>query len=443
MNMESLKQLKVKELLERAQLLGIEKPAKKKDELLAQIVEAESLAQKSLESDNNSNKENGKNGKKESQAKGEGERHVCGCLDIMSDGYGFLRWQENNYLQSDTDVYVSQSQIRKYGLKKGHMVCGVCRPNRQRDKYSALIRIENVNGFPLDKIRNNVKFEKLIPHFPNERFVTDQPFNNVAGRMISLFTPLGKGQRGLIVAAPKTGKTVLLQKVANTILRYNDAYMIMLLIDERPEEVTDMKENLIPENSEVVASTFDEKTSNHIKVAEMVIEKAKRMVELGQDVIIMLDSITRLARAYNNEIPSSGKTLSGGIDVGALHYPKKFFGAARNISGKGSLTILATALVDTGSKMDQVIFEEFKGTGNMELTLDRSLAEARIFPSIDLVKSSTRREELLLSEIEKNKTYIIRRYLGASDNLGKGLQTIMQNIEATRDNEEFLDKMNS
>ncbi len=434
--MESLKKLKVKELLQRAKLLGIEKPSKKKDDLLAQVIQAQEQEQSKSQQETQDEKQ------PKVEAKKSGERHVCGCLDIMSDGYGFLRWQENNYLQSDSDVYVSQSQIRRYGLKKGHMVAGICKPNRQRDKYSALVKISKVNGNLPQSMKDVPKFEKLVPHFPEERFVTDQPFDNVSGRMISLFTPVGKGQRGLIVAAPKTGKTVLLQKIANTILRYNKAYMIMLLIDERPEEVTDMKENLLPENSEVVASTFDEKTSNHIKVAEMVIEKAKRMVELGQDVIIMLDSITRLARAYNNEIPSSGKTLSGGIDVGALHYPKKFFGAARNIRGNGSLTILATALVDTGSKMDQVIFEEFKGTGNMELNLDRSLAEARIYPAIDLVRSGTRREELLLTETEKNKTYVIRKYLAASENSAKGLQTIMRNIEATRDNEDFLNKMN-
>ncbi len=438
MSIEILKKLKVKELLQRAELLGIQKPSKKKDELLAQVLQAEESSRESQEiaADRADSME-----EKNEEKKG-GDRHVCGCLDIMSDGYGFLRWQENNYLQSDTDVYVSQSQIRRYGLKKGHMVSGICKPNRQRDKYSALVKISQVNGYDPQELKGLCKFEKLIPHFPEERFVTDQPSENVAGRMISLFTPVGKGQRGLIVAAPKTGKTVLLQKIANTILRYNKAYMIMLLVDERPEEVTDMKENLLPDNSEVVASTFDEKTSNHIKVAEMVIEKAKRMVELGEDVIIMLDSITRLARAYNNEIPSSGKTLSGGIDVGALHYPKKFFGAARNIRGCGSLTILATALVDTGSKMDQVIFEEFKGTGNMELNLDRSLADARIYPAIDLVKSGTRREELLLTDTEKNKTYVIRKYLAASGSSYKGLQTIMKNIEATRDNEEFLNKMN-
>ncbi len=435
MSIESLKKLKVKELLQRAELLGIQKPSRKKDELLAQILQVETAEPPSPEPEVDSVQ--AKDDEKKS-----GDRHVCGCLDIMSDGYGFLRWQENNYLQSDTDVYVSQSQIRRYALKKGHMVSGVCKPNRQRDKYSALVKISKINGYLPEEVKGLNKFEKLVPHFPEERFVTDQPSENVAGRMISLFTPVGKGQRGLIVAAPKTGKTVLLQKIANTILRYNKAYMIMLLIDERPEEVTDMKENLLPENSEVVASTFDEKTSNHIKVAEMVIEKAKRMVELGEDVIIMLDSITRLARAYNNEIPSSGKTLSGGIDVGALHYPKKFFGAARNIRGCGSLTILATALVDTGSKMDQVIFEEFKGTGNMELNLDRSLAEARIYPAIDLVKSGTRREELLLTDMEKNKSYVIRKYLAASDSSYKGLQTIMRNIEATKDNQEFLDKMN-
>jgi len=429
MNEEKLKASTVAELKKLIKKMQIDTNAKLKSQMIEEILKEQKkvLIQK--------------NNQKSKIGKDLSGFMVAGCLDVMSDGYGFLRDVSNNYLQGDSDIYVSQSQIRRLRLRKGHMISGLARKNKQKDKYAALSRIDKVNGQSPELVRSLKRFEQLIPHFPDEKFVTDKPQFNVAGRIMSLFAPIGKGQRGLIVAAPRTGKTVLLQNISNTILKYNKVYTIVLLIDERPEEVTDMKETLIKENSEVVASTFDEVTSNHIQVAEMVIEKAKRMVEFGEDVVIMLDSITRLARAYNNEIPSSGKTLSGGIDVGALHYPKKFYGAARNITGGGSLTILATALVDTGSKMDQVIFEEFKGTGNMELLLDRSVSDARIYPAIDLVKSGTRREELLLTKEEMNRTFIIRGYLN-NFNGTDGLKTLIENLKSTSSNEEFLSKMN-
>ena len=366
---------------------------------------------------------------------------VKGCLEILDDGYGFLRSIEDNYIQGKDDVYISQSQIRRFKLRNGHIVCGTARKPKDSERFHALLRVESINGKDPEIVRNLIPFEKLIPYFPDEKFKVENGSGNIASRIVSLFTPIGKGQRGLIVAAPRTGKTVLLQKLANSILsNHKEVYLFVLLIDERPEEVTDMKQVLVPENSEVVFSTFDETASNHVQVAEMVIEKAKRMVEYGKDVVIMLDSITRLARAYNNHLPSSGRTLTGGVDVSALHFPKKFFGAARNIREGGSLTILATALVDTGSRMDQVIFEEFKGTGNMELVLDRSISNMRIYPAIDMVKSGTRKEELLLSEQDVNRMIVLRRYLKDMSPL-EALEVLVKNLNATRDNKEFLDKM--
>ena len=366
---------------------------------------------------------------------------IKGCLQIMDEGYGFLRNNGDNYTQGQNDVYISQSQIRRFKLKNGHIVSGLARQPKDSERFNALIRVEKINEKDPDLIREILPFEKLIPYFPEEKFNIEEDQANIASRIISLFTPIGKGQRGLIVAAPRTGKTVLLQNLANSILSHHkEVYLFVLLIDERPEEVTDMKIGLFPERSEVVYSTFDEVAAHHVQVAEMVIEKAKRMVEFGQDVVIMLDSITRLARAYNNFLPSTGKTLSGGVDVAALHYPKKFFGAARNIRGAGSLTILATALVDTGSRMDQVIFEEFKGTGNMELVLDRSISNVRVYPAIDFVKSGTRKEELLLDESVVNRMIVLRRYLKDVPSL-EALEMLMKNLKATKNNKEFLENM--
>ena len=366
---------------------------------------------------------------------------IKGCLQIMDEGYGFLRNNGDNYTQGQNDVYISQSQIRRFKLKNGHIVSGLARQPKDSERFNALIRVEKINEKDPDLIREILPFEKLIPYFPEEKFNIEEDQANIASRIISLFTPIGKGQRGLIVAAPRTGKTVLLQNLANSILSHHkEVYLFVLLIDERPEEVTDMEIGLFPERSEVVYSTFDEVAAHHVQVAEMVIEKAKRMVEFGQDVVIMLDSITRLARAYNNFLPSTGKTLSGGVDVAALHYPKKFFGAARNIRGAGSLTILATALVDTGSRMDQVIFEEFKGTGNMELVLDRSISNVRVYPAIDFVKSGTRKEELLLDESVVNRMIVLRRYLKDVPSL-EALEMLMKNLKATKNNKEFLENM--
>lgn len=359
-----------------------------------------------------------------------------GVLEVMPDGYGFLRSSDYNYLGSPDDVYVSQQQIKDYGLKTGDVVEGGIRPPRQGEKYFPLCKIESINGLSPDVIRDRVPFEHLVPLFPEEKFnLTAGRAGNISTRVVDMFAPIGKGQRALIVAPPKTGKTILLKDIANAIAaNHPDTYIIMLLIDERPEEVTDMARSV---NAEVIASTFDEPAERHVKIAGIVLEKAKRLVESGHDVVIMLDSITRLARAYNTVSPASGKILSGGVDANALQRPKRFFGAARNIENGGSLTIIATALTETSSKMDEVIFEEFKGTGNMELQLDRKLSNKRIFPAVDIVASSTRRDDLLLSEETLNRMWIVRNYLADMTSL-EAMEFIKKRMEMTRNNEELL-----
>lgn len=364
-----------------------------------------------------------------------------GVLEIMPDGYGFLRSSDYNYLNSPDDIYVSQSQIKLFGLKTGDTVKGTIRPPKEGEKYFPLIKVLEINGRTPDYIRDRVPFDHLTPLFPNEKFnLTGNGHDNISTRVVDLFAPIGKGQRGLIVAQPKTGKTMLLKEIANAIAaNHPEVYMIVLLIDERPEEVTDMARSV---NAEVISSTFDEPADRHVRVAGMVLEKAKRLVECGHDVVILLDSITRLARAYNTVAPASGKVLSGGVDANALHKPKRFFGAARNIEEGGSLTILATALTETGSKMDDVIFEEFKGTGNMELQLDRKLSNKRIFPAVDIVSSSTRREDLLLSKAMMDKIWILRNYLADMNSL-EAMDFIKDRLMKTNSIEEFLISMNS
>ena len=364
-----------------------------------------------------------------------------GVLEIMPDGYGFLRSSDYNYLNSPDDIYVSQSQIKLFGLKTGDNVTGTIRPPKEGEKYFPLIKVEEINGRSPDYIRDRVPFDYLTPLFPNQKFtLVGNGHNNLSVRVVDMFAPIGKGQRGLIVAQPKTGKTVLLKDVANAIAaNHPEVYMIVLLIDERPEEVTDMARNV---NAEVISSTFDEPAERHVRVANIVLEKAKRLVECGHDVVILLDSITRLARAYNTIAPASGKVLSGGVDANALHKPKRFFGAARNIENGGSLTILATALTETGSKMDDVIFEEFKGTGNMELQLDRKLSNKRVYPSVDVNPSSTRREELLLEKPMLDKIWILRNYLSDMNSV-EAMEFLRDRIAKTTTNEEFLISMNS
>ncbi len=364
-----------------------------------------------------------------------------GILEMMPDGYGFLRSSDYNYLSSPDDIYVSPSQIKLFGLKTGDTVLGGIRPPKEGEKYFALLKVDLVNGFDPDKVKERVPFEYLTPLFPDEKFslASDPSGRDYGNRMIDLFSPIGKGQRGLIVAQPKTGKTFLLKDVANAIAKnHPECYLLVLLIDERPEEVTDMKRSV---KGEVVASTFDEPAENHVRVANIVLEKAKRLTESGHNVVILLDSITRLARAYNTVAPTSGRVLSGGVEANALHKPKKFFGAARNIEGGGSLTILATALIDTGSKMDEVIFEEFKGTGNMELQLDRSLAHKRMYPAIDLTKSSTRREELLMDEGMLSRMFVLRKHL-ADMKPDEAMQFLRKHMVGTKSNEEFMESMN-
>lgn len=370
----------------------------------------------------------------------DGVIEATGVLEIMPDGYGFLRSSDYNYLNSPDDIYVSQNQIKSNALKTGDTVTGEIRPPREGDKYFPLVRIKYVNGRTPEFIRDRVPFDFLTPLFPNEKFtLLGNGHNDLSCRIVDMFTPIGKGQRGLIVAQPKTGKTMLLKSIANAIAdNHPEAYMIVLLIDERPEEVTDMARSV---KAEVVASTFDEPAERHVKVANMVLEKAKRMVECGHDVVIFLDSITRLARAYNTVQPASGKVLSGGVDANALHRPKRFFGAARNIENGGSLTILATALTDTGSKMDDVIFEEFKGTGNMELQLDRKLANKRIFPAVDVTLSSTRRDDLLYTQEQSNRIWILRNYLADMTSV-EAMEFLKDRMEKTVSNEEFLITMN-
>ena len=361
-----------------------------------------------------------------------------GVLEILAEGYGFLRSQDWNYLYGPDDIYVSPSQIKRFDLRTGDTVLGQVRPPKEGERYLALLKVESINGDDPDKAKQRVTFDSLRPRYPQARLILEVPDTDMSMRVVDLVAPIGLGQRGLIVSPPKAGKTILLQRMANSITaNHPDVHLIVLLIDERPEEVTDMQEQV---DAEVISSTFDEPADRHAQVAEMVLEKAKRLVETGRDVVILLDSITRLARAYNVTAPHSGKILSGGIDANALHKPKRFFGAARNIDGGGSLTIIATALVDTGSRMDEVIFEEFKGTGNMELILDRHISDKRIFPAIDINRSGTRKEELLLSPNELNRVYLLRNFL-ADMPPTEAIEFLLERMNRTETNKEFLDSM--
>ena len=388
--------------------------------------------------ENNGNKDN-RNRYKEPDFEFDAIIESEGVLDVMSDGYGFLRSSDYNYLSSPDDIYVSQSQIRLFGLKNGDTVLGHVRPPKEGEKYFPLIRVSKINGLDPQVVRDRVAFEHLTPLFPQEKFNIAEKQSTISTRIMDLFSPIGKGQRGMIVSQPKTGKTMLLKDVANAIAaNHPEVYQMILLIDERPEEVTDMQRNV---QGEVIASTFDKEAHEHVKIANIVLEKAKRLVECGYDVVILLDSITRLARAYNTVQPASGKILSGGVDANALHKPKRFFGAARKIENGGSLSIIATALTETGSKMDEVIFEEFKGTGNMELQLDRKISNRRIFPAIDLTSSSTRRDDLLLDEKTIQRMWVMRKYL-ADMNPVEAMEFINERFKQTRNNEEFLISMN-
>ncbi|QXD17208.1 transcription termination factor Rho [Rhodocaloribacter litoris] len=363
-----------------------------------------------------------------------------GVLEVLPDGYGFLRSAEYNYLPSPDDIYVSPSQIKRFSLKLGDTVDGEVRPPKEGERFFALIQVNTVNGRTPAELEERASFDYLTPLYPEEHLNLETTANEYSTRILDLFAPIGKGQRGLIVAQPKTGKTILLQKIANAITRnHPEVYLIILLVDERPEEVTDMERNV---QAEVIASTFDQEPERHVEVANIVLEKAKRLVEAGQDVVILLDSITRLARAHNAVTPTTGKTLSGGMEAGALRGPKRFFGAARNVEEGGSLTIIGTALIDTGSRMDEVIFEEFKGTGNMELVLDRQLADRRIFPAINIVKSGTRREELLIPEAKLQRIWILRKLLADMEPV-EAMQFLLDKMRGTRNNDEFLVVMNS
>ncbi|HEX8696205.1 MAG TPA: transcription termination factor Rho [Longimicrobium sp.] len=361
-----------------------------------------------------------------------------GVLEVLPEGYGFLRSQDWNYLYGPDDIYVSPSQIKRFDLRTGDTVLGQVRPPKEGERYLALLKVERVNGDEPEKAKHRIAFDNLRPRYPDERVHLEAASGDLSMRVMDLIAPLGKGQRGLIVAPPKAGKTILMQKIANAITEnHPEVHLIVLLIDERPEEVTDMQENV---KAEVISSTFDEPADRHTQVAEMVLEKAKRLVEHGRDVVILLDSITRLARAYNVVVPHSGKILSGGVDANALHKPKRFFGAARNIEEGGSLTIVATALIETGSRMDEVIFEEFKGTGNMELALDRHIADKRIFPAIDLNRSGTRREDLLLNELELTRVYLLRNFLSDMPP-AEAIDFLLNRMRKTKNNKEFLDSM--
>ncbi|MDQ3388765.1 MAG: transcription termination factor Rho [Gemmatimonadota bacterium] len=361
-----------------------------------------------------------------------------GVLEVLPEGYGFLRSQDWNYLYGPDDIYVSPSQIKRFDLRTGDTVSGQVRPPKEGERYLALLKVERVNGDEPDRSKHRIAFDNLRPRYPDQRIRLESESADLSMRVMDLIAPVGKGQRGLIVAPPKAGKTILMQKIANAITaNHPEVHLIVLLIDERPEEVTDMQENV---KAEVISSTFDEPADRHTQVAEMVLEKAKRLVEHGKDVVVLLDSITRLARAYNVTVPHSGKILSGGVDANALHKPKRFFGAARNIEEGGSLTIIATALVETGSRMDEVIFEEFKGTGNMEIALDRHIADKRIFPAIDLNRSGTRKEELLLSETELARIYLLRNFLSDMPP-AEAIEFLLSRMKKTRTNQEFLDSM--
>ena len=400
--------------------------------------------QNNRQNNHNNNNANNNQQAQEKMYEFDGILTGTGVLEMMQDGYGFLRSSDYNYLTSPDDIYVSQSQIKLFGLKTGDVVEGSIRPPKEGEKYFPLVKVDKINGRTPEEVRDRVPFDHLTPLFPDEKFMltarkSPKVYDNIAVRVVDLFSPIGKGQRGLIVAQPKTGKTMLLKDIANAIA-YNhpEVYMIILLIDERPEEVTDMARSV---DAEVIASTFDEPAERHVKIAEIVLNKAKRMVECGHDVVILLDSITRLARAYNTVQPASGKVLSGGVDANALQKPKRFFGAARNIENGGSLTILATALTETGSKMDDVIFEEFKGTGNMELQLDRKLSNKRIYPAVDITASSTRRDDLLQDESTLNRMWVLRKYLSDMNSM-EAMEFVKQRMEQTVDNMEFLASMN-
>ena len=447
---KELTKKKITELVEVAKELGIDSSGKK-DELIEKIIDfhAGNNKENDSKSKSDSKKENprekshnkdNRNRYKEPDFEFDGIIESEGVLDIMQEGYGFLRSSDYNYLSSPDDIYVSQSQVRLFGLKTGDTVLGQVRPPKEGEKYFPLIKVKKINGLGPEVVRDRVSFEHLTPLFPDEKFNIADKESSISTRIMDLFSPIGKGQRGMIVSQPKTGKTMLLKDVANAIAaNHPEVYQIILLIDERPEEVTDMQRNV---KGEVVASTFDEPADRHVRVANIVLSKAKRLVECGHDVVILLDSITRLARAYNTVQPASGKILSGGVDANALHKPKRFFGAARNIEGGGSLSIIATALTETGSKMDEVIFEEFKGTGNMELQLDRRISNRRIFPAIDLVSSSTRRDDLLLDENTIQRMWIMRKYL-ADMNPVEAMEFVEDKIKKTLNNEEFLISMNS
>ncbi len=415
LNMQELKRMTVSKLMKLARELGISGASgMRKQELIFKILEAQAA--------------------KSGYAFGEG------VLEILPDGFGFLRSPLYNYLPGPDDIYVSPSQIRKFGLKTGDLVSGLIRPPKEGEKYFALLKVEAINNEPPEKARERIHFDNLTPIFPNERLKLETTPDELSTRVIDLIAPIGKGQRGLIVAPPRTGKTVLLQKIANAIAEnHPEVYIIALLIGERPEEVTDWRRNV---KCEVLSSTFDEPPNRHVQVAEVVIERAKRMVEYGKDVVILLDSITRLTRAYNSLVPSTGRVMSGGIEASALEKPKKLFGAARNAEEGGSLTILATALVETGSRMDDVIYEEFKGTGNMELHLLRPLADKRIFPAIDISRSGTRREELLVPEFELKRVWILRRVL-SSMNPVEAMEFLLNKLKNTKNNREFLESMSS
>ena len=374
----------------------------------------------------------------EAEAKKEEKLYATGCLEILSDGYGFLRSSECSYLPGPDDIYVSHSQIKRFRLRTGNIVAGQIRPPKEKERFFALLRVDTINGNEPNGHRGIIHFNNLTPLYPDEQLKLEVDPKGISTRVIDILSPVGKGQRGLIVAQPKTGKTILLQKIANSITTNNpEINLMILLIDERPEEVTDMARSV---SAEVIASTFDESADRHVQVAEMVLQKAKRAVEVGEDVVILLDSITRLARAYNTVIPHSGKILSGGVDSNALHKPKRFLGAARNVEDGGSLTIISTALIDTGSRMDEVIFEEFKGTGNMELVLDRTLSDKRIYPSIDLNKSGTRREDKLIGKKDLSRIWILRKLLSGMTNI-ESMEFILDKLLRTKSNREFLDSM--
>ena len=415
MQTSELVRLTVKELQDLAKKLGVKEiSGVRKQDLIKLILEAE--------------------------VKKEGKIYADGILEVMSDGYGFLRSSEYSYLPGPDDIYVSHSQIKRFRLRTGHLVSGQVRPPKDNERFFALLRVEKINNIDPEQNRNLIYFDNLTPLYPEELIKLETTERNFSTRIIDMLAPIGKGQRGVIVAQPKTGKTILLQKIANAIAANDESIkLIILLIDERPEEVTDMARSV---QAEVVASTFDEPATRHVQVAEMVIEKAKRCVESGDDVVILLDSITRLARAYNTVIPHSGKILSGGVDSNALHKPKRFFGAARNVEDGGSLTIIATALIDTGSRMDEVIFEEFKGTGNMELVLDRSLSEKRIYPSIDINKTGTRREDKLIKAKDLSRIWLLRKMLSDMKTV-EAMEFLLGKLSRTKNNREFLDSMSS